>query len=105
MKPDKDTMRRASELLLAGATMLQLSCPQCSDPIYKLRDGTMQCATCNQQVFFERQLSDNQKKELREMDSPVKKKIEQLSQQLEHEEDPDKIIKLAETIKKLKDIL
>ena len=105
MTRDKETIKRASELLLAGATMLQLSCPQCGDPIYKLKDGTMECANCMQQVFFERQLSADQKKEIDQADSPIKKKIDILSKQLEQEEDPDKIIKLAETIRKLKDIL
>ena len=105
MKKEDETMRRASELLLAGATMLQIACPQCHDPIYKLRDGTMECAQCMQQVFFERELSDSQKKEIGNRDNPIRRKIDALSSQLEKEEDPDKIIKLAETIKKLKDIL
>jgi len=65
----------------------------------------MICANCNQQVFFERDLSEDQRKQFHQGESPIQKKIEHLMQQLEQEEDPEKIIKLAETIKKLKEIL
>ena len=104
-KNSDDAIRRASELLLQGATMLQISCPQCSNPIYRLQDGTMICADCNQRVFFERDLSAEQRKQFQQGESPVQKKIENLMRQLEQEEDPEKIIQLAETIKKLREIL
>lgn len=105
MSKDDEALLRSSELLLQGATMLQLSCPQCSNPIYRLRDGTMRCAHCNQQVFHERDLDNSMKQEMKQKNSPIQKKIDNLTTQLEQEEDPDKIIKLAETIKKLKEIL
>ena len=101
----KDAIERASELLLQGATMLQISCPQCGNPIFKLRDGTMRCADCNQQVFFERDIDSETRKNMEREKSPIQMKINKLTTQLEQEEDPDKIIKIAETIKKLKEIL
>ena len=101
----EDQIKRASELLLQGATMLQISCPDCHNAIYKMRDSSMRCAFCDKTVLFENRMSEAQKKELHQEENPIFQKIEKLKLQLEKEEDPDAIIKLAETIKKLQDIL
>ena len=101
----KDQIKRASEFLLQGATMLQIACPECHNAIYKMKDQSMHCAFCNKQVLLERNMTVSQKKELNQETNPIYQKIEKLKLQLEKEEDPDTIIKIAETIKKLQDIL
>ena len=65
----------------------------------------MRCASCDKSVVFERNLDENYYKQIQMKNSPIQLKIDELTKQLEREEDPDKIIKLAETIKKLKEIL
>ncbi|MHA2501823.1 MAG: Sjogren's syndrome/scleroderma autoantigen 1 family protein [Candidatus Kariarchaeaceae archaeon] len=100
-----DAVRRASELLLKGATMLQDACPDCNNPIYKLNDGAMRCAYCDKGVIRESSLNKAELKELHQDEDPIYQKIMSLKKQLQAEEDPDKIIKLAETIKKLQEIL
>ncbi|MHA2097569.1 MAG: Sjogren's syndrome/scleroderma autoantigen 1 family protein [Candidatus Kariarchaeaceae archaeon] len=99
-----ESVQRAAKLLLNGAIMLHVICPECKDPIYKLRDGGHLCATCNKQVIFQPedqvgnvQESSNQTKKI----DPIQNKINRLSEQLELESDPDEILKLANLIKKL----
>ncbi|MCE7735765.1 MAG: hypothetical protein GPJ54_12860 [Candidatus Heimdallarchaeota archaeon] len=99
---EEDYVQRAAKLLLNGATMLHTKCPNCKDPIYKLRDDTYTCATCDQSVIFQsiQTPSINNQQSLTN-DDPVQIKITQLSQQLDSATDPDEILKLATLIKKL----
>ena len=46
---DDEAVKRAAQLMLKGATMLDISCPQCSAPLYRL-EGKIRCAHCNQEV-------------------------------------------------------
>lgn len=45
MKGDDAVVRRMSELLRSGAVMLDLACPLCSAPLFKLRSGEIVCPT------------------------------------------------------------
>lgn len=102
---DKDSIHRAAKLLLDGATMLNISCPHCKNPIYRLKNGDMRCANCDKKVIHESQATDYSSPSQSRSNQAIEEKIDQLTQQLHDENDPDKIIKLAETIKKLKEIL
>ena len=99
---EDENVQRAAQLLLKGATMLHIKCPNCKDPIYKLRDQSFTCATCDQPVIF--QSMENSKNNIEptvgRIDS-IENKIQQLSQQLDQATDPDEILKLATLIKKL----
>lgn len=99
-----NAVERAAKLLLNGAAMLHIVCPNCKDPIYKLRDGSFQCATCMKTVIFEssQNVNDNvEPKLIKQTSDPIKDKISQLAQKLEKSTDPDEILHLAELIKKL----
>ena len=102
-----DAVERAAKLLLNGASMLHIVCPNCKDPIYKLRDGTLQCPTCMKNVIFE---SEQNKQQLKKSDKininndPVENKISQLAVKLENSTDSDEILHLATLIKKLQSL-
>ncbi len=102
-----NAVERAAQLLLNGATMLHIVCPNCKDPIYKLRDGSFQCATCMKTVIFEddQNVNHTAKNELKpETSDPIKHKISQLAMKLDKSTDPDEILHLAELIKKLQSL-
>ncbi|MCH8908903.1 MAG: hypothetical protein IH840_17600 [Candidatus Heimdallarchaeota archaeon] len=100
-----DAYQRGAELLLKGAIMLRTACPNCNDPIYKLRDGRLFCATCNTSVIV---VDDSEVDRINDSEpeehDPITKKIAGLSKQLELETNPEKILELAETIRKLQQI-
>lgn len=98
-------MRRATDLLLSGAKMLNLACPECDNPIYELKDGSMECANCEKKVFYEKDVDFDKSKIQDEANIALKNKIEKLMSELENEEDHEKMIKIAEAIKKLREIM
>lgn len=103
---DDEKTKKAAELLLQGATMLQISCPQCNDPIYRKRDGQMFCVNCQSLIVFERdaKIEEKQQSKRIETNDPIQSKIDKLAAQLDQEQDPDKIVEIAETIKKLQNL-
>lgn len=98
-------MRRATDLLLSGAKMLNLECPECDNPIYELKDGSMECANCEKKVFYEKDVDFDKSKIQDDANIALKNKIEKLMSELENEEDHEKMIKIAEAIKKLREIM
>ena len=105
-----DVTKRAAQLLLKGAKMLQIACPICHQPIYQLQDSTMLCVQCDRNVEFATSeyvpITSSQQKITKELisDNPIQQKIEQLSLLLQAETDPQKIVEYAETIRKLEQI-
>jgi UPF0148 protein len=44
-------IKRMADLLMQGATLTDLSCPVCSSPLFKLKDGTLWCANDEKKVI------------------------------------------------------
>ncbi len=51
MKDKRDEIQRMTNLLMQGATLTELSCPACSSPLFKLKNGDLWCAKCNKKVI------------------------------------------------------
>ena len=47
---EENVTKNMGKLLREGAALLNVACPQCNTPLLRLKDGTMYCAKCNQQV-------------------------------------------------------
>jgi uncharacterized Zn finger protein (UPF0148 family) len=47
---DENVTKNMGKLLREGAALLNVACPQCNTPLLRLKDGTMYCAKCDQQV-------------------------------------------------------
>ena len=102
---EEDHVQRAAKSLLNGATMLHTKCPNCMDPIYKLRDETYTCATCDKPVIFQsNEIVEKNHLQSPTSEDPVQIKILNLSRQLDEATDPDEILKLATLIKKLQEL-
>ena len=95
----KDLTKKAIEMLLNGATLLAEPCPYCKG-VRVMKDGNALCIDCGKEPKQEiEDLSNNQKP-----DSTLKimkNKLENLSKQLEREEDPVKQQELIKTIDSL----
>ena len=57
-KPDNTSVKRGATLLLQGATLTDLSCPACSSPLFRLKDGTLWCAKDEKKVLFVKEGQD-----------------------------------------------
>jgi UPF0148 protein len=104
MGSSDDVIAKAAELLLQGSIMLNIACPICREPIYQLKDKSMYCVKCDKpvvrQVENEKKVGQNQSTQV----DPIAQKISQLTRQLERETDHEKIVQLANTIKKLQEL-
>ena len=85
--------------------MLNIACPECDNPIYELKAGSMECANCEKKVFYEKDVDFDKSKIQDDANIALKNKIEKLMSELENEEDHEKMIKIAEAIKKLREIM
>jgi UPF0148 protein len=54
MQPNTETnpIKRMAELLRQGATLTNLSCPACSSPLFRLKDGTLWCEKDEKKVII-----------------------------------------------------
>lgn len=48
-------------LLRSGATMLNLTCPRCENILFKLKDESIFCPSCEQEVIIQRTSERNSK--------------------------------------------
>ena len=46
----KENIKQMADLLKSGHTMLNIACPICNNPIFRKKDGTILCPTCNREV-------------------------------------------------------
>ena len=49
-RPDNTLVKRGANLLLQGAALTDLSCPNCSSPLFRLKDGILWCAKDEKKV-------------------------------------------------------
>jgi len=108
MTNSNDSVKLGAKLLLEGAKMLNTPCPICRSPIYQLRDQKLYCTTCVKEVVRENasepNIMDTNQVSADISKDPIAAKIAQLSSMLDKENDPAKIVEIADTIKKLQQI-
>lgn len=63
---EEQNIKKMAQLLREGATMLDLTCPQCDNIIFKLKTGNKYCPTCNKEVFYENEFKIIKQKDLSE---------------------------------------
>ncbi|MFX1303282.1 MAG: Sjogren's syndrome/scleroderma autoantigen 1 family protein [Promethearchaeota archaeon] len=73
-----------ADLLRSGSTMLNIACPVCNNPIFRKRDRTVFCPTCNRKVLIVRNNS-LQNNEIKTNEIQNNKK-QQLNKRIQHNE-------------------
>jgi len=104
----KDLTKRAAEMLLNGATLLSEPCPYCSG-VRVMKEGHALCIRCGREPEKkEIHVDSNYQPEKSELEAILRKKIYELSKELEQETNHTKqqeIIKsinsIIETMKKI----
>jgi uncharacterized Zn finger protein (UPF0148 family) len=54
-------IKKMAGLLRSGATMLDLTCPRCENILFKLKDGSIFCPSCEQEVIIQKTSERNSK--------------------------------------------
>jgi UPF0148 protein len=95
---DSEKIRSMSELLRAGATLIELSCPACASPLFRLKSGDLWCAQCQKQVIVvkeDKQADDAQTlMELSTLESTLIAKVMQVNSQIQETIDLNELERL-----------
>jgi UPF0148 protein len=121
MRPrtDNTLVKRGAKLLLQGATLTDLSCPVCSSPLFRLKDGTLWCAKDEKKVVVVKEGEEPPKQTASpttaydKLEATLMAKIQDIQNKIEKTEDMDELQKLTlaldqllnsvEKIRKIKD--
>jgi len=107
-------IQKAVELMRQGATMLNEACPECSGPLFQLKDDII-CPQCEKKVLIvsdEAEVQEIEKEAiLAELDLAICTQIETLIKRLDKEDDSDELMGIGrltilwlEALEKLKRI-
>lgn len=105
MTKDTKTIKEMADLLRQGATLTKHSCPACSSPLFKLRNGDLWCVNCQKRVIIvkegEKEPEINQAPAFSSLESTLLEKIKAIEKQLAEETDAEKLQRLGATLSTL----
>jgi UPF0148 protein len=116
MQQDKESIKRMAELLRQGATLTDLSCPNCNSPLFRLRDSTLWCAKDEKKVVILKEGEEPPKTQMAQpqmqtpkasnaaydkLEATLMKKIEEIQVKIEKTEDIDELQKLTVALSEL----
>jgi UPF0148 protein len=102
-------IKRMAELLRQGATLTDLACPACNSPLFRLKDGTLWCATDEKRVIVVKEGEDvpnpSGGKGLDALEATLMAKIQDLQGKIQRTENVDELQKLTAALSDLLDSL
>lgn len=111
MQQDKESnpIKRMAELLRQGATLTDISCPNCHSPLLRLQDGTLWCGMDQKKVVVVKEGEEPPQAAptksisgtYNKLEATLNKKIEELQAKIEKTEDVDELQKLTIALSEL----
>jgi UPF0148 protein len=109
MQPNRENtpVKRGANLLLQGATLTDLSCPVCSSPLFKLKDGTIWCAKDEKKVIIVKEGEEPPKQAAApsttydKLEATLLSKINEIQGKIEKTEDMNELQKLTSALSEL----
>ena len=90
-----DLTKQAVKMLLNGATLLSEPCPYCKG-VRVMKDGDALCVNCGKKPDIQHSNTKLENKKSIPSLIILEKKLEELSNQLAHEDNPEKQLQLLE---------
>ena len=106
-RTDNTLVKRGANLLLQGATLTDLSCPVCSSPLFRLKDGTLWCAKDEKKVVVVKEGEEPPKQAAApttaydKLEATLMAKIQDIQGKIEKTEDMDELQKLTLALSEL----
>ncbi len=100
-RTDDTLVKRGANLLLQGATLTDLSCPVCSSPLFRLKDGTLWCAKDEKKVVIVKEGEEPPKQASAsttvydKLEATLMSKITEIQGKIEKTDDIDELQKLT----------
>jgi UPF0148 protein len=106
-RPENSSIKRGANLLLQGAALTDLSCPACSSPLFRLKDGTLWCAKDEKKVVVVKEGQEAPKQTSAsgttydKLEATLMTKIADIEGKIEKTEDMDELQKLTSALSEL----
>jgi len=106
-KTDNTPVKRGANLLLQGATLTDLSCPVCSSPLFRLKDGTIWCTKDEKKVVVVKEGEEPPKQTAApstvydKLETTLMAKIQDIQGKIEKTEDMEELPKLTSALSEL----
>ena len=101
MRRDSKDLKDMASLLRQGATMTDLSCPECSSPLFRMPSGELWCAKCKKRVVVVREGEPAEAFTpivLSNLESTLLMKVEEINALMSGESDPEEVKRLGEVL-------
>lgn len=96
-----------ADLLRQGSTLMELACPVCASPLFRLRNEDIWCAKCEKRVIVVREgeEAENATKTiaLDALEKMLLSKVQEIQEKMQHTNDPEELQKLGTTLSGLLD--
>ena len=105
-RTDDSLVKRGANLLLQGAALTDLSCPNCAAPLFRLKDGTLWCAQDEKKVVVIKEGQEPPKQAIAataydKLEATLMTKIEDIQGKIEKTQDVDELQKLTHALSEL----
>jgi UPF0148 protein len=107
MSNNDEQMKRMTDLLKSGATMLFEHCPECNAPLFKIK-GEMWCSICNKRVIIVKEGEETKITSmllLEDTEKTIMIKLQEISQEIRNEITPSKLLEMGTLLLKWLEIL
>jgi UPF0148 protein len=99
-------MREMAEMLHKGAKMLNISCPECGNPLFQMKNSEVICPRCKREVRILKEGEDATRVAQNDsLEKTIARKLNIVQRQLEATQDAEHIRELTETLIILLDAL
>ncbi len=107
-RTDNTLVKRGANLLLQGAALTDLACPNCTSPLFRLKDGTLWCAKDEKKVIVVKEGQEPPKQTAvattnayDKLEATLMAKIEDIQVKIEKTQDIDELQKLTLALSEL----
>jgi UPF0148 protein len=106
-RTDNTLVKRGADLLVKGATLTDLSCPACSSPLFRLKDGTLWCTKDEKKVIVVKEGEEVHNQTAApstiydKLEATLMTKIQEIQGKIEKTEDIDELQKLTLALSEL----
>ncbi|MFQ5758938.1 MAG: Sjogren's syndrome/scleroderma autoantigen 1 family protein [Candidatus Bathyarchaeia archaeon] len=99
MSTEPEDIQSMADLLRQGATLIELPCPACSSPLFRMPSGELWCAQCKKRVIVVKEGTPSVEATspifLTRLESTLLTKIEEIEGKIKEEKDPEKLQRLG----------
>jgi len=105
LSEENSKIQSMADLLRSGATLTSLSCPACSSPLFRLKNGELWCGQCQKKVIVVKEGEESAEAQsittLSTVEYTLMEKMREVNEKIRNTNDADEIQKLSNVLSSL----